>query len=218
MLYLRVPHFHGRDTTLLQQALNVLGFACGRVDGIFGAFTERAVREFQRNAGLPADGIVGAETVRALLALRHVWEGKEPRSHSEAHLGFARAADVLSRVPFTVSGLDAAGERVAERIANLAQATSDQARVSLNSAEQASAPGGFELRLAAEGTSAALEGLPVVTLAGDAFPSRLMTAISSVGRGRAQVVVELGSLGAGDERGEQAAAIEVLDAVCVVFQ
>ncbi len=98
MLYLRVPHFHGNDARLLQQALNTLGFACGAVDGIFGGFTERAVREFQRNAALPADGIVGPETVRALMALRHVWEGKEPKAHSEARLGQARAAEVLSQV------------------------------------------------------------------------------------------------------------------------
>ena len=91
MLYLRVPHFHGRDVRSMQEALNALGFACGLTDGIFGTFTERAVREFQRNAGLAADGIVGADTVSALTNLRHVWEGKEPHAHSAAQAR-ARAA------------------------------------------------------------------------------------------------------------------------------
>lgn len=218
MLYLRVPHFHGRDVTLLQQALNVLGFACGRVDGIFGAFTERAVREFQRNAGLPADGIVGADTVKALLALRHVWEGKEPRSHSAAHLGFARAAEVLSRVPFSVGGLDAVGERIAERIVNLALATSEDARVSLAASTDGPSEGGFSLRLAGSGTASAVRGRPVVTLSGEAFPTRLFAAISSAGPARADIVVEFGDVAAADERREQSVAIEVLDAVCVVFQ
>src|SRR5450759_569983 len=59
LLYLRYPYLHGADVRSLQQALNALGFACGETDGIFGAFTERAVREFQANMGLDADGIVG---------------------------------------------------------------------------------------------------------------------------------------------------------------
>lgn len=219
MLYLRVPHFHGRDVTLLQEALNVLGFACGRSDGIFGAFTERAVREFQRNAGLPADGIVGADTVKSVQALRHVWEGKEPRAHSQAHLGFARAAEVLSRVPFAVSGLDEAGACVAGRIVNLALATSDQARVSLLPVGAASCEDvGYILGLAASGTASAVAGRPVVTLSGDSFPTRLMAAIASAVRPCPEIVIELGDLDPHDEREEQRAAIAVLDAMCVVFQ
>ena len=58
-LYLRAPYFHGRDVLVLQQALSVLGFASAP-DGIFGTRTEQALREFQRNVALPADGIVGA--------------------------------------------------------------------------------------------------------------------------------------------------------------
>ena len=36
-LYLRMPYFHGHDVLELQQALGALGFACGALDGIFGA-------------------------------------------------------------------------------------------------------------------------------------------------------------------------------------
>ena len=36
-LYLRMPYFHGRDVRELQQVLSALGFACGVIDGIFGA-------------------------------------------------------------------------------------------------------------------------------------------------------------------------------------
>ena len=50
----------------LQRRLGQLGFDAGRVDGIFGPDSERAVAEFQRNVGLPADGICGHATVRFL--------------------------------------------------------------------------------------------------------------------------------------------------------
>jgi len=76
MLYLRLPHFHGSDVKTLQEALNVLGFSAGQNDGIFGAHADRAVREFQRSCGHNVDGIFGPETVRELMALRHLWHGK----------------------------------------------------------------------------------------------------------------------------------------------
>lgn len=46
----------------LQEWLNQLGYDCGRPDGIFGTQTEFAVKKFQVNHGLKADGIVGALT------------------------------------------------------------------------------------------------------------------------------------------------------------
>jgi hypothetical protein len=219
MLYLRVPHFHGRDVSVLQDALNVLGFACGASDGIFGAYTERAVREFQRNAGLPADGIVGPETVRAISALKHVWEGKDPHAHSEARLLPARAADVLTRAPFAVAGLDEAGKRVSGRLVNLAMATSAQSRVTLlRSAEDPPPWALFVLRVCASGTASASTGRPVVSLGGEALVPRLLTAVMAPQEGATEVVVELEGNVAGDEREEQRAAVELLDAVCVLFQ
>ena len=57
----------GDDVAELQQRLSALGFDTGRVDGIFGDLTSAALGEFQRNAGLPVDGIAGASTVAELL-------------------------------------------------------------------------------------------------------------------------------------------------------
>jgi N-acetylmuramoyl-L-alanine amidase len=57
----------GDDVADLQQRLCTLGFDTGRVDGIFGDGTSRALAEFQRNAGLPVDAIVGESTLRELL-------------------------------------------------------------------------------------------------------------------------------------------------------
>ena len=56
----------GREVERLQKTLNDLGFDAGVPDGIFGRQTERAVKEFQRSAGLDDDGIVGNMTWKAL--------------------------------------------------------------------------------------------------------------------------------------------------------
>ena len=46
----------------LQRGLKRLGFDAGPVDGWYGPSTTRAVTAFQRDAGLPADGVMGART------------------------------------------------------------------------------------------------------------------------------------------------------------
>ena len=219
MLYLRVPHFHGRDVRALQEALNVLGFACGTPDGIFGVFTERAVRELQRNGGLQPDGIVGPETVRVVESLRHVWQGKEPLAHSAAKLALARAADVLARTPIAVSGLDQSGDRVAGRLINLAVATTELSQVCLLDAEEpAPHDMAIVLRIRSSGTGCAVPGRPVVSATEETLVARLITALSATKAGQPEVIVELAEETAGDEREEQRAAVVLLDAVCVVFQ
>lgn len=50
----------------LQNALKQRGADLGPVDGNFGAATEKAVKQFQRDAGLDDDGIVGPDTWGAL--------------------------------------------------------------------------------------------------------------------------------------------------------
>ena len=51
---------------ILQDALNALGFTGSGLDGYFGRGTKRAVVNFQRSAGLAADGRVGCQTWTAL--------------------------------------------------------------------------------------------------------------------------------------------------------
>ena len=75
LLYVRYPYDRGDDVRALQVSLNLLGFDVGREDGIFGQRTDRAVRQFQRNVGLPPDGIVGTTTIDALARLRPVGPG-----------------------------------------------------------------------------------------------------------------------------------------------
>jgi N-acetylmuramoyl-L-alanine amidase len=74
-LYLRHPYLRGDDVGALQHRLDLLGFDPGKEDGIFGRRTDRALRDFQRNVGLPEDGIVGPTTLQALRRLRPVGTG-----------------------------------------------------------------------------------------------------------------------------------------------
>ena len=62
------PYMRGDDVKALQSMLNVLGFNCGAVDGIFGDKTKAGVIAFQQAKGLVVDGIVGPKTRAALLA------------------------------------------------------------------------------------------------------------------------------------------------------
>ena len=56
----------GDNVRELQRQLNDLGYSCGIADGVFGAKTETAVKDFQRDHGLKADGIVGPLTWAAI--------------------------------------------------------------------------------------------------------------------------------------------------------
>lgn len=72
VLYLRAPQLRGDDVRELQDRLSTFGFDPGRADGIFGPATARAVQEFQRNYGLPPDGIVAEHTLRAFDGLPRI--------------------------------------------------------------------------------------------------------------------------------------------------
>src|SRR3954468_9510378 len=54
------------NTAALQVALHALHHYRGSIDGLGGPGTKAAVRSFQRSRHLPADGIAGARTRRAL--------------------------------------------------------------------------------------------------------------------------------------------------------
>lgn len=66
-LMLTAPNMRGDDVAELQSRLARLGFDCGRVDGIFGPRTGRALTDFQSNCGIRADGVCGPKTVRAIM-------------------------------------------------------------------------------------------------------------------------------------------------------
>jgi N-acetylmuramoyl-L-alanine amidase len=96
-LYRRTPMLRGDDVVDLQQRLSTLGFDTGRVDGIFGDRTSRALAEFQRNVGLPVDGIAGGATLRELIRL-------ESRHHEAELISSVRARAQLRHAPPTLTG------------------------------------------------------------------------------------------------------------------
>ncbi|MGV8082111.1 MAG: peptidoglycan-binding protein [Coriobacteriia bacterium] len=217
MLYLKLPYFHGNDVLTLQRALNALGFACGDPDGILGTYCERAVREFQRNVGLTADGIVGSDTAHALLNLRHVWEGKDSTSHSEAKIKAARPAMVLARVPIGVVGEDPTGARVARRLVNLAHASEPGALMRASTDAENLGEKGVVFHLTSNGTHCAAP-MPVVRVEDRSLSvSRLITALSASGSEHAHVVLELGDVAEDDEREDQRSAVLLLDVICTAF-
>jgi len=75
----------GDDVSELQGFLNLQNYEAGPVDGTFGSLTAQAVRAFQQDQGLNADGKVGAETREAV---RRIAEGR----------GFASLTDPNGRI------------------------------------------------------------------------------------------------------------------------
>ncbi|MEA2922865.1 MAG: N-acetylmuramoyl-L-alanine amidase [Bradyrhizobium sp.] len=97
LLYLCGPALRGDDVAALQRQLGALGFDAGRVDGIFGPDTARALLDFQRNGGLTTDGICGPLTLQAFGRLG----GK---FHQFGTVGQVRELEALRNAPRTLAG------------------------------------------------------------------------------------------------------------------
>jgi N-acetylmuramoyl-L-alanine amidase len=69
----------GDDVVTLQLRLAELGYNAGRPDGVFTGTLDSAVREFQRDRGLPDDGVFGPETHRELLRIAPMATGGRPQ-------------------------------------------------------------------------------------------------------------------------------------------
>ena len=61
----------------LQARLNDLNYDSGNVDGIFGSLTEEALKDFQKENGLTADGVAGEKTLKALNLYLYVEDQEE---------------------------------------------------------------------------------------------------------------------------------------------
>lgn len=218
-LYLRMPYFHGHDVIELQQALGALGFSSGREDGIFGAHTEDGVRKFQRNMGLPSDGIVGAYTFAAIRNLHHSWEGKKPIP-MQLNLGFARAADVLEKHALCLFGTDDFTRGVASRMSNLSLATNPSSKiVSADSLLVRPDENMLLVRIAIPDSDAPEERVPRVSFEpDDTLALRMAPAVTAARRKKPpRLTIELpGTMweDAGQERSMQHYAITLLDALC----
>lgn len=218
-LYLRLPNFHGADVRALQQALNVLGFACGIDDGYFGPHTEAALQQFQENVGLFADGMAFQDTFNYIKRLHHVWKDKPSvvNIDSEARSGFARAASVLEHVSVAVGGEDAIARNIASRIWNIASATTENSGVVLYDSEE---PQDMDVIfiLASEPLPDSAAPVATITLAECSnLPQRIRTAVAASTQKPARVRFELTGLtryGTFTSSDAQTLAIRLLDGVC----
>lgn len=222
-LYLRLPNFHGNDVRQLQERLNILGFSCGKPDGVYGVHTEAAVKLFQESIGVLADGMAFPDTFDAIERLKHVWAGKPADGpHPMGGMGFARAASVLLDAGVAITADDPISRNVAGRIWNLAHATVDDCALDL---VDSPADAGPEVRALIVLSTVPLPenvapGMGSVMLDDlDTLPLRLRTAIQSSHTtpraARIEMPVGHGAFTMGDA---QTFAVLLLDAICSAFE
>ena len=221
-LYLRLPNFHGNDVRCLQNALNVLGFSCGEADGYYGPHTEGAVKMFQENVGMLADGIAFSDTFDALERLRHVWAGKPANGpHPQSGMGFARAALVLDEVHIALTAEDPIARNVAGRIWNIASATSQNTGLHLVESIDAATPADNAVLVLASTPRPAVSNVSNVTMTeGEDLALRLRTALESARRKPPVIRVELpgGSYdGTFTLNDSQMLAVSLSDALCAAL-
>ena len=75
----------GGEVRTIQTKLKRWGYYTGSVDGVYGTKTVEAVKHFQRQNGLPADGVCGQKTLAAL--------GMSPSDSSSASATASRDDD-----------------------------------------------------------------------------------------------------------------------------
>lgn len=224
-LYLRLPNFHGHDVSMLQKALNILGFTCER-DGYFGPHTEAAVKQFQENVGMMPDGICFPDTFDAIKRMRHVWSDESKvEAPTEHPMGFARAVAVLNEIPLGLLAEDAIARNVAARIWNLASATNQDSKLILMDEDEDDSTD--EIKVLLDLTSQAPEetiGFSFVAMdeVGADLAKRLHTAAMSSREKPAKIVVQLPSEKANLEGSftnadAQMLAGLILDAICSAF-
>ena len=72
LIKLTNPMMRGEDVSELQRLLLNAGYSPGSIDGVFGTYTQTAVKAYQKAQSLKVDGIAGRDTITALGG---VWKG-----------------------------------------------------------------------------------------------------------------------------------------------
>ena len=84
ILRLSSPMMRGSDILHVQKQLNKMGYTeVGKLDGIFGSNTKKAVVSFQKKNFLKADGIVGKTTWNRLFSGYAIRSGNSPYTYDE---------------------------------------------------------------------------------------------------------------------------------------
>jgi N-acetylmuramoyl-L-alanine amidase len=88
----------GDDVSNLQDRLIQMGFNCGKVDGVYGASTEGAVKEFQKSVGILSDGRCGPATLISLMRLVKTVSGGAPSALRESVKHSVRSPALANKV------------------------------------------------------------------------------------------------------------------------
>ncbi len=125
---------NGPFVTEAQELLRGAGFFPGKVDGVFGSLTRRAVITFQDTHGLAADGVVGPNTWQALMVPQRPIE----REHTAQTLAAAGSETVTEAAKVKglagVSGIGGGAVLLLERADDLKTGL-DAAQGALGSAQ-----------------------------------------------------------------------------------
>jgi murein DD-endopeptidase MepM/ murein hydrolase activator NlpD len=107
-LVLASPALGSRDAGVaaLQVALQSRGVYAGSIDGVKGSATTNAIKRFQRRAGLPADGVPGPKTRRALGAYGKHLLGSRPLTRGAAGWDVAALQFLLAWHGFPSATID----------------------------------------------------------------------------------------------------------------
>lgn len=92
----------GDEVKTLQESLRMLGYDCGKADGIYGKATRMAVEELQDDHGLVADGVCGPLTQAAI---RKAMGAEQPVSDADQRVKLQRVISMLEEAITQIKGM-----------------------------------------------------------------------------------------------------------------
>ncbi|MEH1820323.1 MAG: peptidoglycan-binding protein [Nostoc sp.] len=101
----------GPSVRNLQQKLKTAGFYQASVSQVYDVSTQEAVRRFQKAAGLPVDGIVGASTLQKLES----WQAKKSTVVATTQTKKTTAVSEQAKKPSTTSSASSASSATSKR-------------------------------------------------------------------------------------------------------